>query len=61
MTLADVAHESGVHNARVLRFYRSLGYERWLVFKLELTRTFPVSPDHILDEVSENDMGCDDE
>lgn len=61
MTLADVAHESGVRDVTVLRFYRSLGYERWLVFKVDLTRTFPVSPDQILDEVSENDMGCDDE
>ncbi len=56
-----MAHESGVRDATVLRFYRSLGYERWLVFKVDLTRTFPVSPDKNFDEVSENDMGCDDE
>jgi RpiR family carbohydrate utilization transcriptional regulator len=55
MTLAEVAHESSVSDATVLRFCRSLGYPGWLAFKIDLTRSLPSTPEHILDEVSDRD------
>ena len=55
MTLADVAAISGVSDASVLRFCRSLGYKRWLEFKIDLTRSLPVPAEQILDEVTEKD------
>ena len=55
MTLADVAHESGVSDATVLRFCRSIGYRRWLEFKIDLIQTLPNLPEQILDDVSEGD------
>jgi len=55
MTLADVGHESGVSDATVLRFCRSIGYKRWLEFKVDLIRTLPGSPEQILDDVDSND------
>jgi len=55
MTLADVAQESGVSDATVLRFCRSIGYRRWLEFKIDLTQTLPNLPEQILDEVLEGD------
>ena len=55
MTLADVAAESGVSDASVLRFCRSLGYKRWLEFKIDLTRSLPVPAEQILDEVNIED------
>jgi len=55
MTLADVAQESGVSDATVLRFCRSIGYRRWLEFKIDLTQAIPNLPEQILDQVSEGD------
>ncbi len=55
MTLADVAQECGVSDATVLRFCRSIGYKRWLEFKIVLTQTLPNLPEQILDEVVEGD------
>ncbi len=55
MTLADVAQECGVSDATVLRFCRSIGYKRWLEFKIDLTQTLPNLPEQILDEVEEGD------
>jgi len=55
MTLADVAQESGISDATVLRFCRSIGYKRWLDFKFDLTQTLPNLPEQILDDVLEND------
>lgn len=55
MTLADVAAESGVSDASVLRFCRSLGYKRWLEFKIDLTRALPIPAEQILDEVKIED------
>lgn len=55
MTLADVAAESGVSDASVLRFCRSLGYKRWLEFKIDLTRSLPIPAEQILDEVNIED------
>jgi DNA-binding MurR/RpiR family transcriptional regulator len=55
MTLADVAQACGVSDATVLRFCRSIGYTRWIEFKIELTQTIPNLPTQILDEVEEGD------
>ncbi len=55
MTLADVAQEAKVSDATVLRFCRSVGYKRWLEFKIDLTQTLPNLPEQILDEVIEGD------
>jgi DNA-binding MurR/RpiR family transcriptional regulator len=55
MTLADVARETGVSDATVLRFCRSIGYHRWLEFKIDLTQSLPNIPEQILDEVTEGD------
>lgn len=55
MTLADVAQESGVSDATVLRFCRSIGYKRWLEFKIDLSQTLPNLPEQILDQVFEGD------
>lgn len=55
MTLADVAAESGVSDASVLRFCRSMGYKRWLEFKIDLTRSLPRPSEQLLDEVNEKD------
>lgn len=55
MTLADVAQGSGVSDATVLRFCRSLGYERWLGFKIDLTKMAPQPAAQILDDVTEDD------
>ena len=55
MTLADVAKGSGVSDATVLRFCRSLGYERWLEFKIDLTKVSPNNSAQILDDVNEGD------
>lgn len=55
MTLADVAHETGVSDATVLRYCRSIGYKRWLEFKIDLTQILPNLPEQILDEVVDGD------
>lgn len=55
MTLADVAQESGVSEATILRFCRSIGYRSWLEFKINLTQSLPNLPEQILDEVVEGD------
>jgi DNA-binding MurR/RpiR family transcriptional regulator len=55
MTLAEVAHESSVSDATVLRFCRSIGNQGWLEFKIDLIRTLPSTSEQILDEVSDRD------
>jgi len=55
MTLADVALASNVSDATVLRFCRSIGFKRWLEFKIDLTQTLATTPEQILDEVLEDD------
>jgi RpiR family transcriptional regulator, carbohydrate utilization regulator len=55
MTLAEVAQESRVSDATVLRFCRSIGFKRWLEFKIDLTQTLATTPEQILDEVIEDD------
>ncbi len=55
MTLADVASESGVSDASVLRFCRSMGYKRWLEFRIDLTRSLPRPSEQLPDEVNAKD------
>lgn len=55
MTLAEVAVESAVSDATVLRFCRSLGYQRWLEFKIDLTRSLSTPSEQLLDEVDDQD------
>jgi RpiR family transcriptional regulator, carbohydrate utilization regulator len=55
MTLAEVADESGVSDATVLRFCRALGYPRWLEFKIDLTRASTEPHEQVLDEVDPSD------
>lgn len=55
MTLADVARESSVSDATVLRFCRAIGYQNWLEFKIDLTQSVPNLPEQILDKVVEGD------
>ncbi len=55
MTLADVAAESGVSDASVLRFCRSMGYKRWLEFKIDLTQSLHRPSERLLDEVKIED------
>ncbi len=55
MTLADVAAECGISDASVLRFCRSMGYKRWLEFKIDLTRSLHRPSEQLLDEVKEDD------
>ncbi|MBW1898260.1 MAG: MurR/RpiR family transcriptional regulator [Deltaproteobacteria bacterium] len=55
MTLAGVPQESGVSDATVLRFCRSIGCKSWLEFKIEFTQMLPTLPEQILDEVLEGD------
>jgi len=46
MTLAEVAANSGVSDATAVRFFKSLGYKRWLDFKIALAQsletTYPI-------------------
>lgn len=56
MTLAEVARESDVSDATVLRFCRSLGYNRWVEFKIDLIRTNSDLPGQILDAVNASDL-----
>jgi DNA-binding MurR/RpiR family transcriptional regulator len=55
MTLAEVARKSDVSDATVLRFCRSLGYDRWVEFKIDLIRINSDLPEQILDEVDARD------
>jgi len=55
MTLDDVAQGSNVSDATVLRFVRSIGYRRWLDFKINLTQSLANSTEQILDDVNKDD------
>ena len=55
MTLSDVAVHAGVSDATVVRFRRSIGYNKWLDFILALSRSIPISSDSILEEIKPDD------
>ena len=44
MTLAEVASCSGVSDATAVRFFRSIGYERWLDLKIALSQSDLAAP-----------------
>ncbi|MBI9044621.1 MAG: MurR/RpiR family transcriptional regulator [Anaerolineaceae bacterium] len=54
-TVSEVAENSGVSDATVIRFIRSLGFKRWLELKIELTRAIPDASRLIFDDVEECD------
>ncbi len=55
MSLSDVATKAGVSDATVVRFFRSLGYKRWVEFLVSLSRSLPISSELIYDSVSDQD------
>lgn len=55
MTLSEVANEAGVSDATAVRFCRSLGYRRWLDFKIALTRSLPITSKIIHQEIEKDD------
>jgi DNA-binding MurR/RpiR family transcriptional regulator len=55
MTLSEVATHAGVCDATAVRFYRAIGYDRWLDFILALSRSIPISSDSILEEIKPSD------
>ena len=55
MTLAEIADRAAVSGASVVRFCQSIGYEGWLEFRIELTRTIPHSPQLIHKDISVTD------
>jgi len=55
MTLTEVASESGVSDATAVRFFRSMGYKRWLDFKIALSMTQGTTPDLIHEQVTAAD------
>lgn len=55
MTISDVASKAGVSDATVVRFFRTLGYKRWVEFLVSLSRSLPVSSELIYDNVSSQD------
>lgn len=55
MSMSDVAARAGVSDATVVRFFRALGYKRWVEFLVSLSRSLPVSSELIYDNVSNRD------
>jgi DNA-binding MurR/RpiR family transcriptional regulator len=55
MTLAELAQNSGVSDATVVRLCRSLGYNNFLELKIALTRSMDDSSRLIHDDVREDD------
>lgn len=55
MTLAELAQNSGVSDASVVRLCRSLEYQNFLALKIALTRSMSDSPRLIHDSVQEGD------
>lgn len=55
MSISEVAEKSGVSDATVVRFFRSLGYKRWVEFLVSLSRSLPISSELIYDNIKDND------
>jgi len=55
MSLADVADEAGVSDATVVRFFRLLGYKRWVEFIVSLSRSIPMTSDLIYEAINTSD------
>lgn len=51
MTLAEVAMHSGVSDATAVRFFRSIGYQRWLDLKIALSLTNASTSQTIHEEI----------
>ncbi len=55
MTLSEVASSAGVSDATAVRFFRALGFSKWLNFIVSLSNSIPVSSDLIHDEITPED------
>ena len=55
MTLSEISMLTGVSDATVVRFFRVLGYDKWLDFILDLSNSIPASSDLIHDEITSSD------
>jgi DNA-binding MurR/RpiR family transcriptional regulator len=55
MTLAEVASESGVSDATAVRYFRTMGYKRWLDLKIALSVSQGSTPDLIHEQVAVGD------
>lgn len=55
MSLSDVAFNTGVSDATVVRFFRVLGYKRWVEFIVSLSRSIPMSSELIYEAISSTD------
>lgn len=55
MSISDVAHKAGVSDATVVRFFRALGYKRWVEFLVSLSRSLPISSEMIYSSIAEED------
>jgi RpiR family transcriptional regulator, carbohydrate utilization regulator len=58
MTLADLAQNSGVSDATVVRLCRSLGFNNFFELKIALTRSMGDTPRLIHDDVREGDTSA---
>ncbi len=55
MTLAEVASKSGVSDATAVRFFRTMGYKRWLDLKIALSIYQGSTPQYIHEHISAED------
>ena len=55
MTLAEVAQEGGVSDATAVRFFRAVGYRRWLDLKIALSLSNQSTPYAIHEEILPGD------
>jgi len=55
MSLSDVAFNTGVSDATVVRFFRVLGFKRWVEFIVSLSRSIPMSSELIYEAISPSD------
>lgn len=55
MTLAEVASNSGVSDATAVRFFRALGYKRWMDFKIALYLSTTTSTQMINEDIEAGD------
>jgi DNA-binding MurR/RpiR family transcriptional regulator len=55
MSLSEVAVNSGVSDATVVRFFKVLGYKRWVEFIVSLSRSLPMTSDLIYESIHPGD------
>lgn len=55
MSVADLAVASSTSDATVVRFFRRIGYKRWVEFIVALSTSIPVSSELIYDRIQPSD------